>query len=101
MKKSAVIGLMGFAIAMSANENGLNIVEQGNVGSGRNPEPIKPREVIPFNKSEGVINIINDYNLIKKGKSKKGITKQSRIKNKVDEWLKSGMLSESDIERTI
>ena len=95
MKKSSALGLMAFAMAMSATENGFKVTEQ--VGSDKKPEPIKPREVIPFNQCEGVSNMIKDYNLIKQGKSKKGIIKQSRIKNKVDEWLKSGMLNESDL----
>ncbi len=41
--------------------------------------------------------MIKDYNLIKQGKSKKGINKQARIKRRVVEWLKSGMLNESDL----
>ena len=84
------------ALAMSGE--GMKITESESVTSGKQPEP---RERTPFNKKKGVLKMIEDYNLIKQGKSKKGIIKQSRIKNKVDEWLKSGKLSESDIESTI
>ena len=98
MKKN-IGALLAIQMAlMASSKNGFNDEEQFSVESVRNPEPINPREVIPFNQREGVINIIKDYNLIKEGKSKKGITKQSRIKNKVSEWLESGMLLKIDIE---
>ena len=87
------MSMMG--LAMSAES--MNITERGSVGSGRKPKQPEPKKHIPFNKEEGVLKMIEDYNLIKQGKSKKGITKQARIKNRVDEWLKSGMLDESDL----
>ena len=98
MKKSSALGLMAFAMAMSATtDDSFAITERGNVGNGKQPKLPEPRKHTPFNKEEGVLKMIEDYNLIKQGKSKKGIIKQSRIKNKVDEWLKSGMLDESDL----
>lgn len=96
MKKSNALALMSFAMMMSATDDTFAITERGNVGNDKPklPEPIKH---VPFNKEEGVLKMIKDYNLIKQGKSKKGITKQARIKKRVDEWLKSGMLDESDL----
>jgi hypothetical protein len=100
MKKTALLGLMGMALAMQASTQDFEITERGNTGTGKKPGPKKSSEPTPFNKQEGVLNMIQDYNLIKKGESKKGIIKQSRIKNKVDEWLKSGMLKEEDLLTT-
>jgi len=59
--------------------------------------PIQKKKLTPFNKQQGVLNMINDYKLIKRGKSKKGIYKQNRIKNKINEWLESGMIKNEDI----
>ena len=59
--------------------------------------PIQKKKFTPFNKQEGVLNMINDYKLIEQGKSKKGISKQNRIKNKINEWLESGMIKNEDI----
>jgi hypothetical protein len=100
MKKTALLGLMGMALAMQASTQDFEITERGNTGTKKKPQPKKSSEPTPFNKQEGVLNMIQDYNLIKKGESKKGIIKQSRIKNKVDEWLKSGMLKEEDLLTT-
>lgn len=80
------------ALAMSAES--MDITERG---SDRKPKHPEPKKHTPFNKQEGVLKMIEDYNLIKQGESKKGIIKQARIKNRVDEWLKSGMLDESDL----
>ena len=91
---------------MSATDDTFEITKSGNVGKNKPklPEPRsnkpklpEPKKHVPFNKEEGVLKMIEDYNLIKQGKSKKGITKQARIKKRVDEWLKSGMLDESDL----
>jgi hypothetical protein len=98
MKKSSALSLMAFAMAMSATtDDSFAITERGNVGSGKQPKLPEPKKHVPFKKQEGVLKMIEDYNLIIQGKSKKGITKQSRIKKKVDEWLKSGMLDELDL----
>lgn len=94
MKKSiALMSIM--ALAMSAE--GMEVTQRGNVGSGRQPKLPKPKKHTPFKKQEGVLKMIEDYKLIKQGKSKKGISKQARIKNRIDKWLKSGMLDESDL----
>ena len=93
MKKSIALMSM-MALAMSAE--GMDITERGSVASSKPKRP-EPRKHAPFNKQERVLKMIEDYKLIRQGKSKKGIIKQSRIKNKVDEWLKSGMLDESDL----
>lgn len=100
MKKIAGLGglgLIGLALAMSAQSQDFTLTERGNVGNGKLPEPKKSKPPTPFAKEEGVLKMIDDYNLIRKGESKKGIFKQKRIKDKVDEWLKSGMLTEDDL----
>ncbi len=94
MKKSIALMSM-MALAMSTE--GMDITERGSVGSGIKPKLPEPKKHTPFNKEEGVLKMIKDYNLIKQGKSKKGINKQARIKRRVVEWLKSGMLNESDL----
>ena len=94
MKKS--IALMSMMALAMANE-GMDITERGSVKSGKQPKRNEPRKHVPFNKEENVLKMIEDYNLIKQGKSKKGITKQARIKKRVGEWLKSGMLKEEDL----
>jgi hypothetical protein len=98
MKKSSALGVLAFAMAMSATtDDSFSITERGNTGNGKQPKLPEQRKHIPFNKEEGVLKMIEDYNLVKQGKSKKGIGKQSRIKKRVDEWLKSGMLDETDL----
>jgi hypothetical protein len=98
MKKSSALGLIHFAMAMSATtDDSFAITERGNVGSGKQPKLPEPIKYTPFKNQEGVLKMIEDYNLIRQGKSKKGIVKQYRIKKRVDEWLKSGMLNETDL----
>jgi hypothetical protein len=99
MKKS-IIGVIGMAMALgAAADDSFPITERGNTGKGRQPRRPEPRKHTPFNKQEGILKMIKDYNLIQQGKSKKGISKQSRIKTQVDEWLKSGMLKDTDLHR--
>jgi hypothetical protein len=94
MKNSKALASI-MAIAMMSEA--MNVTGQGSVSSGKRIRITKTEKHIPFNKKEGVLKMIKDYSLIKKGKSKKGIRKQARIKNKVDEWLKSGILTEEDL----
>ena len=88
------------AIMMMASMSDYGVTEQGSIGTERKPQLIKPKKITPFNKQEGILNIINDYKLIEQGKSKKGISKQNRIKNKINEWLESGMIKNEDINKT-
>jgi len=85
------------AMMMMASMSDYGFTEQGSIGTERKPQPINPKKITPFKKHEGVLNMINDYKLIKQGKSKKGISKQNRIKNKINEWLESGMINNEDI----
>jgi len=96
MKKSNVLGLIGFAMALSAQSDEFNITERGKVPEP--PLPKKPKELTPFRKQEGISKMIKEYSLIKKGESKKGITKQVRVKSKIDYWLKTGALKEEDLD---
>ena len=57
--------------------------------------PFTPPKNVPFHKEEGVLKMIADYKLIKKGESKKGIIKQTRITSKIDNWIKEGKLDKS------
>ena len=99
MKKSSALGLMAFAMAMSATtDDSFAITERGNVGNGKQPGPIKRKEPTPFNKQDGVLKMINDFKLIIEGKSKKNHLKQMRIKRKIDEWLEKGFLNLEDLE---
>ena len=85
------------AMMMMAAMSDYGVTEQGSIETERKPQPINPKKFTPFNKQEGVLNVINDYKLIEQGKSKKGISKQNRIKNKINEWLESGMIKNEDI----
>lgn len=98
MKKGYLGGILAIAMAMEAmSATDFPITERGNLGTGREPKLSKPRKHTPFKENEGVLKMIEDYNLIRRGESKKGIFKQKRIKDKIDEWLKSGMLNEDDL----
>ena len=94
MKKSLVLMAM---IAMGMSEEGMEITERGNVGSGKQPKLPQRKKPLDFNKQEGVLNMINDYKLIIKNESKKGLKKQLRIKNKINKWLQDGFLKENDL----
>jgi len=85
------------AMMMMAEMGGYGITERGNVVTKRKSQPIQNKKFTPFNKQEGILNMINDYKLIEQGKSKKGISKQNRIKNKINEWLESGMIINEDL----
>tara|TARA_R110000803_G_scaffold10007_3_gene31082 strand:+ start:2383 stop:2685 length:303 start_codon:yes stop_codon:yes gene_type:complete len=54
---------------------------------------------LDFNKQEGVLNMIKDYNLIQKGESKKGSKKKFRIKKQVEQWLEKGWLNNDDLKK--
>ena len=95
MKKS--IALMSM-MALAMGVEGMGITERGSVGSGKKPEPPKPKEPILFKNQEGVLNTIKDYNLIVEGKSKKGAVKQSRVKSRVEKWLNDGWLKQEDLK---
>lgn len=83
--------MLAFAQAMSGE-----IMTQGSVSTSRpkNPEPIK--EPVPFKEQEGIKKLIQDYQLIRQGKSKKGQLKQNRIIKKIESYIDNGMLKESD-----
>jgi len=76
MNKSEAMRILAFGLAMGVMENEPSVVKESSIIDSRN------RKAIPFNKHDGVVNMIKDYNLIKQGKSKKRIIKQSRIKKK-------------------
>jgi hypothetical protein len=94
MRKSFALMAM-MAMAMSAD--GMGITERGRVGNGRQPKLPQRKKPLDFNKQEGVLNMINDYKLIIKNESKKGLKKQLRIKNKINKWLQDGFLKENDL----
>ena len=88
------------AMMASTMESQTNtITGRGSIGTSRQPKLTEPRKHVPFKEEEGVLKMIEDYHLIKQGKSKKGIGKQNRIKNRINEWLKSGMLNEIDLKK--
>lgn len=53
---------------------------------------------IPFKEQGNIPKIIEDYNLIVEGKSKKGIRKQNLIKSKIHNWIEKGLLKETDLK---
>lgn len=91
MKKNIAL-LAGMAALM--HPDNLKIHEQGNVVTSK-PERRKPE--IPFKKEEGIQKLIKDYQLIKSGKSRKGNLKQNRIIEKVEGYLKNGLLKKEDL----
>ena len=93
MKKSVAL------MSMMALSMGMDITERGSVGSGKQPEPPKPKKPVVFKDSEGVEKMIKDYNLIMEGKSKKGTAKQERIKGKIHRWLDQGAIKEDDLKQ--
>jgi hypothetical protein len=93
-KEIAMAGMMGLAMAMIDQPDMYDITERDTTPKPK-PKPIK--KPVPFSKQDGVLRMIEDYNLIKKGKSKKGIIKQTRIKNKINKWLADGLLTEEDL----
>lgn len=94
IKKSSALAMMAFAMSMEA---GMSLTEQGSVNTSKKKIiPITP-ELRPFNKQEGILNLIKDYNLIKKGESKKGKRKQIRIINKIEQMITKGYLTEKDL----
>ena len=62
------------------------------------PKPRKPNRLkeseneTPFEKQSGVVKMVQDYNDIKKGISKKGVRKQNLIIKKVENWIKKGFI---------
>tara|TARA_R110000851_G_scaffold90604_1_gene197883 strand:- start:545 stop:823 length:279 start_codon:yes stop_codon:yes gene_type:complete len=92
MKKNiALLAMM--ALAISSGAEPINITKKS-----RESRRHKLTGHVPFKEEEGVLKMIEDYNLIKQGKSKKGAIKQNRIKSKINEWLKSGMLNKNDLK---
>ena len=65
------------------------------VSKAKNP-PLK--KVEPLRDQPAIKNLINDYNLIKKGESKKGKRKQLRVLTKITYLVKEGFLLKSDLE---
>ena len=100
-KNSAFMDLSGYAMlaAMLSETTGHSsyINERGSLGNGKQRNPPEINDYRPFNKQDGVLRTIKDYNLIKQGKSKKGIIKQSRIIKRINDWIKSGLLSQTDL----
>ena len=90
MKKSAALSMMlGMAIALDPDRI-----------ATKQPERVMPDtrpKYTPFAKQEGVLDTIRDYHLILDNKSKKGLSKQRRIKDRVETWLKSGRLKQEDL----
>jgi hypothetical protein len=79
------------AMAMFAQSIDLPVVEQ--------PTPLLPkqRKYYKFNEEPNVVRLIEEYKTIKKGISKKGKRKQTMIINKINKWIKEGMLLPTDI----
>lgn len=97
-KQVAMMGMMGMAMAMMDQPDMYDITDRNTTPKPK-PRPVK--EPAPFKKQDGVLRMIKDYNLIKEGKSKKGIIKQNRIKEKVENWMKDGRLKHEDINDII
>lgn len=97
MKKSSLLGYLGFALAMGATADEYPITERGKVAKSDEPKT-PPKEPTPFNKQDGIVRMIADYKLIKAGQSKKGKAKQSRILNRIQEFLDSGQLTKKDLQ---
>lgn len=99
MKKSKALGFLAMASMFSAlTSDSYEMTKQGNVGSSKEPDNTPPKEPTPFNKQEGILNLIKDYKLIKQGESKKGTVKQARTLSKIQELLDSGHLTEEDLK---
>ena len=97
MKKSSLLAYLGFALGMTAMADDTYAIEgRGKVANSSEP-PQPTKEPTPFNKQEGIVNLIKDYKLIKSGQSKKGKVKQARIVSKVEAMLEKGQLIESDL----
>ena len=61
------------AMMMMASMSDYGLTKQGSIGAERKPQPIQNKKCTPFNKQEGILNMINEYKLIEEGKSKRKI----------------------------
>lgn len=89
--KTGLAGMLSMAIAMDST-TGLSIFPE--------VDDLKETKITPgksFKEQEGVVKMIEEYQSILSGTSKKGTIKQARIKSKIKEWLESGVLSEEDL----
>ena len=68
------------------------------VSEAKNPPLKKVEPETPVRDQEAIKNLIKDYNLIKKGESKKGKRKQLRVITKITYLVKEGFLLKSDLE---
>ena len=97
MKKSSVLGLMAFAMAISATEEGIPITKQGDLEPSEPKPPKKRKPKKPFKEQDGVVKLISEYKSIQEGTSKKGSMKQARTISKINNWIDKGYLIEEDI----
>jgi len=96
MKKSAYLSSI---LMMGAMMGGMgNAALYGSDITQPNPKPKEPFKPTPFHKQEGISKMIKEYNLIKKGLSKKGIAKQNRIISKIKIYLEKGNLTEEHLK---
>ena len=95
MKNFSTLAMLMELAALSEQNTG--------VIKDRKPLPsddeLKSSLFTPFKEQGNIPKMIEDYNLIVEGKSKKGKRKQAMIKSKIDKWLESGLLKESDIKQ--
>jgi hypothetical protein len=94
MKNSATLMAM---MAFASMAEGMELTGQGNLTSSKQPKMPKLSKNLSFKNEEGVINTIKDYKDIREGKSKKGISKQNRVKSKINNWIDSGKLNKIDL----
>ena len=87
------------AMAMMMDPNPYNITEKEITGNRLKINSANLKTALEFNKQEGVLNMIKDYNLIQKGESKKGSKKKFRIKKQVEQWLEKGWLTNDDLKK--
>ncbi len=90
--------MMQMLIGMALMSESFEMNSQGEVGTSRSKPKKETSKPIPFNKQEGVAQMILDYKLIKSGESKKGKRKQAIIVSKIDNWIAKGFLNEDDLK---
>ena len=94
MKNFSTLAMLMELAALSEQNTG--IMKGGNPPTNNNET--KSSLNIPFKEQGNIPKIIEDYNLIVEGKSKKGIRKQNLIKSKIHNWIEKGLLKETDLK---
>ena len=93
MKKSNVYKLASLAAMYGLIASTVEEPER-NTNNGKKPSASKVRT---FRFEQSVLDLIEEYKDIKRGKSKKGRPKQLRIINKVEGWVKEGKILTIDL----